>query len=47
MHCVRLPNGNTLAASQNWPYKTYELDKAGRQIHETLTNTYVFRVRRR
>jgi HEAT repeat protein len=47
MHCVRLPNGNTLVASQNWPYKTYELDKAGKQVQETLINTYVFRVRRR
>jgi HEAT repeat protein len=47
MHGVRLPNGNTLVASQNWPYKTYELDKGGKQVNETLTNIYVFRVRRR
>jgi HEAT repeat protein len=47
MHCTRLPNGHTLVASQNWPYKTYELDKAGKQVAEVLTNTYVFRVRRR
>jgi hypothetical protein len=47
MHCSRLPNGNTLVVSQNWPYKTYELDKAGKQIAEVLTNNYVFRARRR
>jgi hypothetical protein len=47
MHAVRLPNGNTLVASQNWPYKTYEVDKTGKQVAETLTNIYVFRVRRR
>jgi HEAT repeat protein len=47
MHAVRLPNGNTLVASQNWPYKTHELDKTGKQVAETLTNIYVFRVRRR
>jgi HEAT repeat protein len=47
MHATRLPSGNTLIASQNWPYKTYELDKKGKQVAEVLTNTYVFRVRRR
>ncbi len=47
IHAVRLPNGNTLVASQNWPYKTYELDKAGKQIAETQINVYVFRVKRR
>ena len=47
MHCSRLPNGHTLVASQNWPYKTYELDKTGKQVAEVLTNTYVFRARRR
>jgi HEAT repeat protein len=47
MHAVRLPNGNTVVSSQNWPYKYLELDKTGKKIDEHVTNTYVFRVRRR
>jgi hypothetical protein len=47
MHATRLPNGNTLCVSQNWPYKTYELDKTGKQVAEVQINTYAFRVRRR
>jgi HEAT repeat protein len=47
MHAVRLPNGNTLISSQNWPYKFLEVDKAGKELYQHTTNTYVFRIRRR
>jgi outer membrane protein assembly factor BamB len=47
MHAVRLPNGNTLISSQNWPYKFLEVDKAGKELSQHVTNTYVFRIRRR
>jgi hypothetical protein len=47
MHAVRLRNGNTVISSQNWPYKFMEVDKSGKQLYEHVTNTYVFRVRRR
>jgi HEAT repeat protein len=47
MHATRLPNGNTLVSSQNWPYKYLELDKSGKKLKEHVTNTYLFRVRRR
>jgi HEAT repeat protein len=47
-HAVRLPNGHTLVTSQNWPNKVYEIDKKGtKAISEYVTNTYVFRSRRR
>jgi HEAT repeat protein len=47
MHGSRLPNGNTLIASQNWPYRIYEVTRKGEKVREPLTNTYVFRVRGR
>jgi len=48
MHAMRLSNGNTLVASQNAPYRIYEIDKKGRQLSDHQTNgAYVFRVRRR
>jgi HEAT repeat protein len=45
-HGVRLPNGNTLITSQNWPNKVVEVTKDGKQVNEYSTNTYVFRARR-
>jgi HEAT repeat protein len=47
MSAVRLPNGNTAVASQQWPYKIHELDKTGKQINEVQTNTYTYRLKRR
>jgi len=46
-HACRLPNGNTVVASQNFPYKVFELDKKGKQVGELTTTNYAFRVRRR
>ena len=43
----RLPNGNTLIASQQWPAKLYELDRTGKQVAETTLQSYVTRIRRR
>jgi HEAT repeat protein len=45
-HAVRLPNGNTLVASQNGAPKLYEFDRKGKQIAETTVGVYTFRVRR-
>jgi HEAT repeat protein len=47
VHAVRLPNGNTLVASRSVPFKIRELDRAGKQVNETLIGTPVYRVRRR
>lgn len=48
MHAIRLANGNTLVASQNWPARVYELDKKGTQIGDyPSNNNYVYRLRRR
>src|SRR5262249_34415247 len=47
MSAARLPNGNTVVASQSWPYKLYELDKTGKQVNEVQTNTYAYRIKRR
>ena len=44
----RLPNGNTLIASQNWPNHLYEVNKKGVQISShQMTGVIVFRVKRR
>lgn len=48
MHALRLPNGNTLISSQNWPARLYEMDKKGAQVGDYPTNNaYVYRMRRR
>jgi HEAT repeat protein len=47
MAVCRLPNGNTLVASQQWPSKMFELDRTGKQVAETALQTYVMRIRRR
>ena len=48
MHAFRLPNGNTLVASQMFPNRVYEVDKKGRQIADNQVNgQYVYRVKRR
>ena len=48
IHAYRLPNGNTLVASQIWPNRVYEVDKKGRQIADHQVNgQYVYRVKRR
>jgi HEAT repeat protein len=44
---VRLPNGHTLVASQQWPARLIELDRAGRQVAETPLAAHVHRARRR
>jgi len=43
----RMPNGNTLIASQQWPAKLLELDRHGKQVAETTMQTYVARARKR
>ena len=43
----RLPNGNVLAAPQQWPAKVVELDRSGKQVSEFTTTTYVYRLRQR
>jgi HEAT repeat protein len=43
----RLPNGNTLVSSQQWPPKVIELDRQGRQVAETTASSYVQRATRR
>ena len=47
MSASRLPNGNTLIASQQWPAKIIELDRKGKQVAETTLQTYVQRARKR
>ena len=48
MHAYRLPNGNTLVASQNWPNQIYEVDKKGAQVATNQVNgQQLFRVKRR
>jgi HEAT repeat protein len=47
MHAFRLPNGHTLVTTQQFPYKVYELDRAGKQVGEVPATGYVSRVRRR
>ena len=47
MAVCRLPNGNTLVASQQWPAKMYEIDRTGKQVSETTLPSYVTRIRRR
>jgi HEAT repeat protein len=48
IHAFRLPNGNTLVSSQQWPYKVLELDKKGKQLGEVPTGgAYVIRAKRR
>ncbi len=47
MAVCRLPNGNTLIASQHWPAKMFEIDRAGKQVAETTLQSYVTRIRRR
>jgi HEAT repeat protein len=46
-HAVRLPNGNILVVSQNFPFKAFEFDKKGKQVAEMATMNQVFRIRRR
>ena len=43
---IRLPNGNTLVASQN-TRKIMEFDRAGRNVWEFATDGMVFNARRR
>jgi HEAT repeat protein len=43
----RLPNGNTLVSTQNWPAKVLEVDKAGKTVWEHQTPTQAGRVKRR
>src|SRR5260370_12989596 len=47
MAVCRLPNGNTLVASQQWPAKMYEIDRTGKQVAETALQSYATRIRRR
>ena len=44
---ARLPNGNTLVSTQQWPAKLYELDRQGKQVAETPVQTFVQRARKR
>jgi HEAT repeat protein len=43
----RLPNGNTLVSTQNWPAKVLEVDKTGKTVWEHQTPTQAGRVKRR
>jgi HEAT repeat protein len=43
----RLPNGNTLVASQQQPMRVVELDRKGKEVWQHPTNNYVSRTRRR
>jgi HEAT repeat protein len=49
LHAYRLPNGNTLVASQNWPNQIIEVDKKGIQVatNQVANGQQVFRVKRR
>jgi HEAT repeat protein len=44
---TRLPNGNTLVSTQQWPAKLHELDRQGTQVAEIAVQTPVQRVRKR
>jgi hypothetical protein len=44
---VRLPNGNTLVASQTWPPKVFELDRAGKTVWEHQPANRPTRAKRR
>jgi HEAT repeat protein len=44
---ARLPNGNTLVASEMGPVKLIEFDRAGKQVAETSTPNYTNRISRR
>jgi hypothetical protein len=43
----RLPNGNTVIASQQWPAKLVEIDRQGKTVGETPVPTVIQRVRKR
>jgi HEAT repeat protein len=47
MSAWRMPNGNTLVATQSWPTKLVELDREGKQIAEINTTNYTMRAKRR
>ena len=47
MAACRLPNGNTLVSTQNWPTKMIELDRSGKQVAETGLPGFAARLRRR
>jgi HEAT repeat protein len=42
---ARLPNGHTLVAMQQGALKVIEVDRSGKQVAETLTQTFVPRIR--
>ena len=44
----RMPNGNTLVALQQWPAnRVIEVDRAGKQVGETTTQSFTVRAKRR
>jgi len=43
----RLPNGNTLVTTQQWPGRIYELDRKGQIVKEMAPQIYTSRARRR
>lgn len=47
MSAWRLPSGNTLVATQNWPAKVTEIDRNGQVVADVTVPTYVFRAKRR
>jgi hypothetical protein len=47
MAAARLPNGNTLVASQVWPAKVIEVDRAGKTVWEHQPATHPGRIKRR
>ncbi len=47
MSAFRMPNGNTIMATQSWPAKVVELDKEGKKVNEITTDNYVFRAKKR
>jgi HEAT repeat protein len=47
MSAFRLPNGNTMVATQQWPAKVYEIDKDGKQVAEVTPPNYIIRAKKR
>jgi hypothetical protein len=47
MSAFRLPNGNTLVSTQQWPVKVIELNKDGKEVSTITPQNYIIRAKKR